>query len=37
MWFKKLTGFSEKTPTQVRENIRIEGNSGACSELYSEF
>ena len=26
MWFKKLTGFSEKTPTQVRENIRIEGN-----------
>ena len=25
MWFEKLMGFSEETPSQVRENIRIEG------------
>ncbi len=26
MWFEELTGFKEKTPEQVRENIEIKGN-----------
>lgn len=26
MWFKKLTGFDEETPEQVRKNISIKGN-----------
>lgn len=26
MWFKKLTGFAEKSPSQVRENLFIEDN-----------
>lgn len=27
MWFEKLTGFKEKSPQQVRENLLIEGDS----------
>ncbi len=27
MWFEELTGFSEQSPQQVRENISFEGNS----------
>lgn len=27
MWFEELTGFSEETPEQVRENISIHGNA----------
>ena len=26
MWFKKITGFSEESPYQVRENISLNGN-----------
>jgi len=26
MWFKKLTGFTEKSPAQVRANMKIKGN-----------
>lgn len=26
MWFEQLTGFQEKTPENVRNNINIEGN-----------
>ncbi|WP_211209413.1 hypothetical protein [Thiofilum flexile] len=25
MWFKKLTGFHEENPAQVRENLSVEG------------
>jgi len=27
MWFKKLTGFDEKSPQQVRENISVDGET----------
>ena len=27
MWFEELTGFSEQSPEQVRENITLEGNA----------
>jgi len=27
MWFEQLTGFKEETPTNVRNNLRIEGDS----------
>lgn len=27
MWFEKLTGFKEISPENVRENLRVEGNS----------
>lgn len=27
MWFRELTGFSEQSPNQVRENISLEGNA----------
>ena len=27
MWFEKLTGFSEKSPEQVRANITVDGNT----------
>ena len=27
MWFEQLTGFKEETPTNVRNNLTIEGNS----------
>ena len=27
MWFKKLTGFEEKSPNYVRDNLRIEGDT----------
>lgn len=27
MWFEELTGFSEQSPEQVRENISLDGNS----------
>ncbi|WP_024611932.1 hypothetical protein [Pseudoalteromonas sp. TB64] len=26
MWFEKLTGFSEQSPTQVRKNLSVKGN-----------
>jgi hypothetical protein len=27
MWFEELTGFTEKSPAQVRKNITVEGNT----------
>ncbi len=27
MWFERLTGFSERSPEQVRANITVDGNA----------
>ena len=44
MWFETLTGFREKSPQQVRENISVDGNIlklnwglPAGMKFYAEF
>ncbi|PHR95538.1 MAG: hypothetical protein COA78_29925 [Blastopirellula sp.] len=37
MWFKKLTGFSEESPEQVRKNISVDGNTLKSNVNGQEF